>query len=519
MLKDDAVRDFSADRRLLLAMAAVALAFQVVPNLFGGYGYFIDELYYIACAQRLDFGYVDHPPLTPFLLHIQMSLFGDSVASIRFLPALAGAVLAYLAGWLAAFFGGGRWAQALAAVSVILAPVYLIFFDIFSMNGFEVLFWTASVAVLLIMVRTNEPKLWLVYGAVAGIGLLNKHTMVLVSFASLLGLALSPARRLLWSRWLVLGGVIAFVLFLPNLLWQLDNGWPSLEFYRNATLLKNLPSPPLKTLLNQFLFMNPVLFPIWSAGLFFLFSYDERNRTAGFAYVILLGILVVSQSSRPDRISGLYPVLLAAGAVWWEKVLVRRAPRVRWAFAAVVVTVGLLFAPLFQPWLAPATLARYAAFVGVDTQIERGEGKRAELPQWLADRFGWEELVAHVADVYRDLPPDEQARALIVAPSYGHAGALELMGAPLGLPPVVSSHNTYHMWGRELSRRLGDVVIYLGENRAELETRYRDVREVGVYECDYCMNWRNDMPIYVARKSQLSALELEELWERSKHYE
>ena len=508
------------DRRLLLALAGVAFAFQIIPDFFGGYGYFIDELYYMACARRLELGYVDHPPLAPFLLRIHTELFGESIVAIRLLPALAGALTVYLTGWLAAFFGGGRWAQSLAAITVILAPVFLIMFDFFSMNAFELFFWTAAVTVMLVMVRRNEPKLWLAFGAVAGLGLLNKHTMLLIGFALVAGLLLSPARRLLLNRWFVLGGVVAFVLFLPNVLWQIENGWPSLEFYRNATLLKNLPSPPIKTLTNQILFLNPVLFPIWSVGLVFLFTRDERNRVAGFAYAILLGILVVSQSSRPDRVAGLYPTLLAAGAVCWEGFFARHADRLRWAFVAVVLAGGLALAPLFQPLLPPAALARFAGFVGIDTQIERGEGKRAELPQWLADRFGWEELVAQVAAIYENLPTSEQRRTLILAPSYGHAGALELLGEPYELPPVVSAHNTYHMWGRELSGRLADgPVIVIGSNRNDLESFFDDVQQVGIYQCDYCMNWRNDMPIYVARQSKLTASEFEEAWEGFKHYE
>lgn len=517
MTEDAATRP---DRRLLLLLAGVALAVQVIPDLLGGYGYFIDELYYIACARRLAFGYVDHPPLAPFLLRAQMALFGDSIASIRFLPALASAATVYLAGWLAAFFGGGRWAQLVAGVSVVLAPAFLVMFDFFSMNAFEILFWTLSLAVVLVMVRKNEPKLWLVFGAVAGVGVLNKHTMVLIGFGLVAGLLVSPARHLLWSRWLLLGGGVAFALFLPNLVWQIANEWPSLEFYRNATLLKNLPSPPLKILMNQILFMNPVLFPLWLAGLVFLFTRNSRYRAAGFAYVILLGILVASQSSRPDRIAGLYPTLLAAGAVWWEGILSRRAPALRWAFLGIVVSGGLAFAPLFQPILPPASTARFAAFVGIDTQMERGEGKRAELPQWLADRFGWEELVAQVAEIYRDLPPREQQHALIFAPSYGHAGAIELMAEPLGLPAVLSGHNTYHSWGRELAGGLArGPVIALGINRGDLESLYDDVREVAVYECKLCMNWRNEMPIYVARQSKLTASEFEEKWAAFKHYE
>jgi len=488
--------------------------------LFARYGYFIDELYYLACARRLDFGYVDHPPLAPFLLRLHTALWGESIVSIRLLPALAGAVTVYLSGWLAAFFGGGRWAQSLAAITVILAPAFLVMFDFFSMNAFEILFWTAAVTVMLVMVRRHEPKLWIAFGVVAGLGLLNKHTMALIGGALVVGLLLSPARRLLLNHWLLLGGVVALVLFLPNVLWQIDNGWPSVEFYRNATLLKNIPSPPIATLANQVLFMNPVLFPVWAAGLIFLFTGDERNRVAGFAYVILLGILVASQSSRPDRIAGLYPILLAAGAVWWEGFLSRRAAPLRWAFVGIVIAGGLALAPLFQPWLPPAQLARFAGFVGIDTQMERGEGKRAELPQWLADRLGWEELVAQVAAVVENLPPDERRRTLISAPSYGHAGAIELLGRPYELPPVVSGHNTYHLWGRELAGRLADgPVIVVGSNRSDLESLFDDVQQVGIYECDYCMNWRNDMPIYVARQSKLTASEFEEAWEGFKHYE
>ena len=354
-------------------------------------------------------------------------------------------------------------------------------------------------------------------GAVAGLGLMNKHTMVLAGLGLVAGLLLSPARRLLFNRWLVLGGIVAFVLFLPNVLWQIEHGWPSLEFYRNATLLKNLPSPPLKTLANQVVFMNPILFPVWAAGLVFVFTRDGRYRVVGFAYVILLAILVASQSGRPDRIAGLYPTLLAAGAVWWEGALAPRAAPLRWVFMGVVVVGCLALAPLFQPLLPPEDAARFATFVGIDTQIERGEGKRAALPQWLADRFGWEELTTQVGEIYDGLSSEEQRSALIVAPSYGHAGALELLG---DLPPVLSAHNTYHTWGRELAGRLAEgPVIVLGWRRSDVESLYDDVREAGVYECDYCMNWRNDMAIYVARQSKLTASEFAADWESFKHYE
>jgi len=504
----------SINHRFLAALGLGAFALQMASNLAGGYGYFIDELYYIACAKRLAWGYVDHPPLSPFLLRMNMAVFGDSLVSIRLLPAITGGVVAYLTGWLAAYFGGGRWAQGVAAIAVTLSPVFLIFFDVFSMNGFELLFWTSALAILLILVRTENPKLWLAFGALSGLALLNKHTMVTLGFGAVLGIALTPARKLLFNRWLIAGGVVAAVIFLPNLLWQWQHDFPSLEFYRNASLLKNRPSPPLTTLTNQLLFVNPVLFPLWAAGLFFLLR-DKATRFAGLAYLILLTMLVISQQSRPDRIAGLYPMLFAAGAVFWESTLGRRS---RLAFAAVAVAGCLAMTPMFQPLLPPAQAARYAAFVGVDTQIERGAGKVSELPQWLADRFGWEELVAQVTSIYEDFTPAEQERTLIVAPSYGHAGALELLSEDL--PPVMSAHNTYHMWSRELAPRLANsVVIAIGWDVEALEATFEDVQRVATYTCEYCMSWRNDMAIHVARQPKLTPAEFKEAWELSKHYE
>jgi hypothetical protein len=510
------------ERSLLLGLSGLAFFLEWIPNLLGGYGYFIDELYYLACARRLDFGYVDHPPLAPLLLWINTAIGGDSIASIRFLPAIAGAATVFLSGWLAARLGGKRYAQALAAIAAMFAGILLIFFSIFTMNAFEVLIWTGCFAIIITMIQRDEPRLWLAFGALAGIGLQNKHTIVLLSLGILVGLALTPGRKYLATRWLWLGGLLAFVIFLPNLLWQVEHEWQSLEFYRNASSFKNLPTPAWKAVLNQILFMNPGAFPVWIAGLgFFLFSRKGRRlQFAAWTYLLLLALLIASQSSRPDRMAGLYPVLFAGGAVFFQDIVQRE--RWRWLGAAMIVLVlaaGAVFAPLGLPILPPERLARYATFLGVDTRIERGEGKLAELPQWFADRFGWEELVAQVAHVFQDLPPEERARAIVLAPSYGHAGAIELLGSPYGLPPVVSPQNTYHLWGKDvLEQESAEVIISIGMREALIPI-FEEVQQVALYECEFCINWRNHMPIYVARRPKLSSPELREAWEEFKHYE
>jgi hypothetical protein len=500
------------------AVAGVALLAQVVPGLLGGYGYFIDELYYLACARRLAWGYVDHPPFSIFLLRGETALLGTSIPAIRVLPALAGAALALLTGSLARQLGGGGFAQGLAALATLAPPVFLIFFGFYSMNAFEPVLWTLVVLALVGLVDGGDPRRWLWLGLVAGVGLLNKHTMVLLGLAVLAGLLLTPERRLLATRWLWLAGVLAFAILLPNLVWQAQHGWPSLEFYRNADLVKNIPTPPVTGLLNQVLFMNPVTLPLWLAGLVTIFALRElrRYRFLGGAYLILLALVLASRVSRADRIAAIYPVLFAAGAVAVERAAAR--PGWRWlrgTALALVAAGAIAFAPVGLPVLAPDALARYVALLGVVPRIEKGEAKRADLPQWFADRFGWPELVDQVTRVAEGLPAAERARAVVLVPSYGQAGALELLGR--GLPPVLSGHNTYFLWGLEQVPRLDPLVaITLGARPATLEAVFAEMQAVGEYRCAYCPRWRDRLAIHVARGARVP---LAEAWPRLKHFE
>jgi hypothetical protein len=370
------------------------------------------------------------------------------------------------------------------------------------------------------MVRRQDPRWWLAFGALSGIGFEAKHTVVTIAGALVLGLALTPARRLLGSRWLLLGGLVAAVLAAPNLLWQAANGWPSLEFYRNATLHKNLPTPPLSVVANQILFMNPASAPLWLAGLGFLLVArgGRGGRSIAWAYLLLLALLIAARSSRPDRLGPIYPALLAAGGVVLEQAA-RRWRGLGPAAVALLVVGALAFAPLGLPLLPPPLLARYVAALGVVPQIERGEGKRAELPQWFADRFGWEQLVAEVAVIHRSLPEDERGRAIVVAPSYGQAGAVELLWPGGDPPPVVSAHNNWFFWSREvLARAPFEVAIGIGMRDA-LSHTYAEIDQVGVHDCEYCIGWRDRMPLYVARRPHVTREELRAGWERARHFE
>jgi hypothetical protein len=448
---------------------------------------------------------------------LNLALFGDSLLAIRLPSAVAAGLTVFLTGALASHLGGNAFSRTLAAVSVTASPLFLVMFSFFSMNSFEILSWLALVAVAVLIVERKEPRLWVAFGAIAGLSLENKHTVAVLAGALLFGFLLTPARRLLFNRWLWMGGALALLLFLPNLLWQIEHGFPSLEFYRNATLLKNRPTPALEVIGNQILFMGPLTLPLWTAGLYFCFRRRPELRFLPIAYLLLLAMLVVSRSSRPDRIAGLYPALIACGSI----VLAERL-RPFWSRSAAL---GLILAGssvlgmVSLPVLPPERASRLLATLGIDTQIERGEGKQAELPQWLADRRGWPEMVDQVAGLYRALPESDRMRAAILAPTYGHAGALELFGWS-DLPPVLSPHNSYHLWGRENLRALeGGVVISIGYGPDDLGDLYRSIQQVGVNDCDFCMQWRDEMPLFIARELAVSGPELARAWEEGKKYE
>ncbi len=503
---------------LLAALGSVAFLLQWVPNLIDGYGYFIDEFYYIACTERLAWGYVDHPPLSIFILTANRLVLGDALWALRLLPALSGGCSVVLTGLMARRMGAGRFGQGIAATALLLAPVPLVMFGFYSMNSLEVLMWITACYVLVEIARTGNERLWMAFGLVAGLGLLNKHTFVLLAIGLGIGLLLTPMRRHLTSKWLWMGTILAAVLLLPNIIWQFQTGWPSLEFYRNADALKNVPTPPLKVLLDQTLLMNPISAVFWIGGLIFCLR-SERGRPYRFLGLMFLSLLIlamIGQKSRPDRLLGIYPVMFAAGATLWESLSFR--PALRWlrlAIPALMVIVGLLMAPIGLPVLPPEQLASYAAATGIVPKFEAGEGKISPLPQWFADRHGWEQMVEEVAAAVDTLTPEERSQALILAPSYGHAGALELLGSDLDLPHVVSPQNTYYLWASEETDMEPEVLISIGYEDT-LRDYFDDVQQVGVSRCTYCMSWRNNMPILIARRPRGT---LRETWPLIKNYQ
>jgi hypothetical protein len=503
---------------ILLSLASVFFFLVLIPGIIGRYGYFIDEFYYLACADHISLGYVDHPPLSIYLLWGVRALIGDSLPALRIVPALAGALTILLTGVIARRLGANTFGQALAAGAAMTATVYQVLFSFYSMNALSMLLWAIAFLVLIEIARRNEPKLWLLFGIVTGLGLENKHTFILLPIGLAVGLLLTRARRQLKSPWLWLGVLAAIILVLPNLAWQAASGWPSIEFYRNADLYKNVPTPPLEVFVTQVLVMNPGALPVWLAGVvFFLLARRGRDfRHLGWIFITLFALMLVAQKSRPDRIAEAYIVMFAGGGALLGDLFLRRGLRwLRFALPALIILAAAALTPLGLTILPPEKTSRYASTFGLVPQMEKGEGKVTELPQYMADRLDWESYVDDVVEAAKILSPDELDRAAIMVPTYGQAGALELLGRDRGLPPVYAAQNSYHHWGPP-GKDVNVAIVTGPLSSQSVEGMFHDVRLVGVHECDWCTPWRNGTRIWIARDPKVP---LPDIWPRFRFYE
>lgn len=497
---------------VIFSLASLKLLLHLLTA--SNYGLFVDELYFLACGQHLAWGYVDMPPLTALLAALARLLFADSVAGIHFIPALAGAGLLLLTGLLVSELGGKIYAQLLAGVAVIIAGIFLAAHSYLSMNAVEPLIWLGCAAILVRLVKTSNPRLWLWFGVVAGIGLMNKNTMLMFGAALLAGVLLTPARRFLFNRWFLLGGAIALLVFLPNLVWMFQHDFPMLELLANIRQNgRNVQLNPLQFLLDEVIFLHPLTLPLWLGGLgwFFFHPRGRTYRFVGWAFLLTFAILLATQG-RTYYLAPAFPMLLAGGSVAFEGWL--SAPRMTWLrvfYLALLIVGGIATMPLFLPVLQPEDYVQYARVLGMrQPRIENFQ--ESPLPQLFADRFGWPEMAQTVAQVYQSLPPEDQTRAVVMAGNYGQAGAIDFYGARLGLPRAISGHQNYFYWGtRGYS---GEVVIALGVNEDLLRRFYGSVSYAASTDHPYAMPYEN-MPVYICREPKIK---LEEGWEAFKNW-
>jgi hypothetical protein len=497
---------------LLLGLAAVKIILQFVG--IRSYGFFRDELYYMACGEHLAWGYVDQPPLIALIAWLARQLFGHSIVGLRIFPVVAGAAVVFLTGIFARELGGGRLAQSLAGVAILFAPAFLAFDSLFSMNAFEPLFWLVCAWLAVRIVEGASPRVWLVFGIVAGLGLENKHTMLVFGFALAVGLLLAGEWRVFRSKWTWIGALVAIFLFVPNLIWEARHGWPQVEVVRNAQLYKNIPVSPLSFLAEQIAFLNPIVFPLWFGGLVWYLRSSEakRFRFLGWTYLIVLAIFVILGGKSYYALP-VYPILFAAGGVVLERFAgSQKRRRMVLAYVAVIVAAGVIALPFGVPVLPVNTFLRYSRVLPYSSlaKTER-DALRAPLPQLYADMFGWKNMAETVAQVYDGLQTSDRADCAILGGNYGETGAIDYYGPTLGLPKAIGRHNSYFYWGpRGYS---GACVIIFGEQSGEFIKLFGDVRQAATIVSPHAMPNEQSVPVYVCRKPRAP---LTVLWPRFK---
>jgi 4-amino-4-deoxy-L-arabinose transferase-like glycosyltransferase len=490
----------------VIAFALAVLALLLHAATAARYGYFRDELYFIACSKHLAWGYVDQPPMVAFAAWLS-SPAGYALLALRALPILAAALTVALAVEIARCLGGGRYAQILAGTATALMPAYLLLGNTLTTTSFEPLFWTAAFYCAIRIVRAppqRRPQWWLLLGFAGAAGIYAKYSMLLALAAIAVGLLATPQRRVLWSPWPVAAALGAAALVLPNAVWQASHGWPIVEVLRGdathrpafsnglALEYRGTIANLLPFLLEQLVYTGPVAAIVWAAGA--IAPWRSRPladlRFVSVAYGAV-AIVAIASAAKGYYIAGIYATLFAFGAVACENA----ARGLRAALLAAIAAVGLVALPLALPLLPVDDLIAYTKLLGLTGR----DGSAPHLIQPVfAEEFGWQRLARDVASVYFTLPPRVRARAAIYADTYADAGALDFFGPRYGLPAAISSQNNYYLWGPRGYD--GSALVAIGATRIDrLRQLYRSVTLVGVSTEPYKWVVEGPSPIYVCR--------------------
>jgi 4-amino-4-deoxy-L-arabinose transferase-like glycosyltransferase len=478
--------------RIALALAAAAMALHLAFA--NRYDLFRDELYFIVCGQHPAFGYADQPPLVPLLAAGTYAL-GAQTWLVRLPSALAAAALVWVVVAFVRLLGGRNAAAWLAGIAAAFAPIFLGLTATLNTTSFEPLAWTAIAYLLARAIVLDDRRALIIAGVVAGIAMEAKYALPLWLIALAIGLLLTPQRRLLARRELWVGVAVAAVIAAPSLAWQGHNDWPFVALIRNAGL-KDAAVAPVAYMINQVLILNPLAAPLWIAGLVapFLIAQLRPARFIAIAYVVT-AVATIAGDGKDYYLAPAYPALLAIGAIALERAI--RSNAVRIVYATAIIAVAALIAPLALPMLPPATLIAYERALHLAPQQQERNDAATALPSTFADMLGWHDFVHQVAVAYDAIPPANRAATSILVDNYGEAAAIDLYGPAYGLPPALSGHNQYGLWGPrgQTPRNL----LRVQNNPEKLRPYCGRMRVVATTESTYARGFENGKAIAFCR--------------------
>jgi 4-amino-4-deoxy-L-arabinose transferase-like glycosyltransferase len=447
------------DFAILMAIAAGTLLVHLLAA--GRYGFNRDELSFLEDARHLSWGYVAYPPLTPFFGRLALGLFGTSLVGFRFFSALVQAVSVVLTGSMAKDMGGGRAAQVVAACASI--PFSLGVGALMQYMSFDYFAWVLTAFFLVHLIKTSNPRYFVLVGASIGLGMLAKYTMLFLAIGVLAGLLLSDTRKYLRTIWPWLGLLISLIIVAPNFLWQAQHHFVTYDFLRFIHQ-RDVAEGLTQSFLPDQLEMTLLSFPLWIAGLYFcLRTREGRNfRALAWTFLVTLGLFLLAKG-RGYYLAPAYPMLYAVGAVWGERwvstLTVARAKKIRVAVAAAL-TLNILGAMAVALPLAPVPSAWFRLADKVNVTLR--------------DEIGWEDLVTTLTQVRDSLPAESRAQLGILAENYGEVGAINLYGPSHGLPRAMSGVNS--SWERGYGDPPPQTLIIVGFPRAFVEANFASCR-------------------------------------------
>ncbi|HLK32356.1 MAG TPA: glycosyltransferase family 39 protein [Terriglobales bacterium] len=452
-------------RTTMLVLIGIALAIALLHLLTNSrYGFHRDELQFLSDALHLDWGFVAYPPFTPFVERIGLGIFGVSLVGLRLFSVIAQALAIVVTGLMAKELGGGRLAQVTAALVIALSPLPLFEGTEFQYTTFDYLWWVLIAYFVIRLLKTQNPRWWLAIGAAVGLGFLTKYSMAFYVAGILGGMLLTRARRFFLSPWFWGGTALTFLIFLPNVVWQVRHGFISLHFLQHIHARDVGEGRANGFLSNQFwICANPVAAPLWIGGLIAFLS-DRRYRLLAWMYLIPLALFIFGKG-RGYYLAAAYPMLFAMGAVAGERWVVSLSRlwqrTVTAVFLAALVSCGLYICAVVLPLASGGRLMRFALQNNGD----------------LREEIGWNQLVRTVAGIRDSLSPEQRASLGVLAGNYGEQGAIEILGRSYGLPTPISSTNS--AWLRGYPTPPPSTLIVLGWSRQDVDSTFSSCRLAG----------------------------------------
>jgi tetratricopeptide (TPR) repeat protein len=482
----------------------------IIQLLIPEYGYFRDELYYITISEKFSIYNLDMLPLTPLYLKLITFFLGNSLNAIHFASSLSCGLSIFFACLITKELGGKKYALILTGIFLLFSG-FLIFSSIFTYDSLDSLIWVIVIYLLVRLFKENEPRLWLLVGVFLGLGLLNKLTILFFGLAIFFCLWFVPQRSFFKNKWIWIAACIAITFSIPFLIWQYQQSWYFIDFAANyAGGISYIASFP-EFIWNQLLPNNLFSFPVWLTGLILLlFSTKWKQfRFFGFCYLFLFFLFYLIGAKFYFLIP-LYTILISVGSIkisdYIDNFDAKKAKVFKFSLPIIYVILSMPLLPMVVPVLPVEEFVGYADVLGVDAGVKFENNRLKQLPQYYADRFGWEEMVAEIAAVYQKIPENERNEFGIITENWGEAGAVYFYHNKYGLPEPISADGWFYFETLR-TNYFKHKYISIGIPLEKLKYLFKDVRQEGLFTHPYCMPYEDNRPVYICKEPKFDPKE------------